>query len=167
MGEEFDYDNSSKEYILVEVSALPFGLMGEMLQGRCNAHRGMLYGMTSRYPFYRLYSHISPVPVWKLRNAFGFDDAEMIGFWENEKPAWSNIDGVECTTYYNAQDDRYLCCFANFNDSAVDFIPQGEIFQNRTIKAPHLDKIQDGKDCIQAGETVRLEKSSGIILWVE
>ncbi len=167
VGEEFDYENSSAEYMLTEVSGLPFGLMGEMLQGRCNAFRGMLYGMTSRYPYYRVYSDISPVPVWKLRERFGFDDVEMIGFWEDEKPAYSNVDGIECTTYYNKKQDRYLCCFANFNDGEVEFVPQGSIFENRSISAPSIDKIQGGKEHIRQGEAIRLEKSGGIILWVE
>ncbi len=167
IGEEFDYENSSAEYMLTEVSGLPFGLMSEMLQGRCNAFRGMLYGMTSRYPFYRVYSDVSPVPLWKLRERFGFDDVEMIGYWEDEKPVWSNVDGVECTTYYNKKQDRYLCCFANFNDGEVEFVPQGKIFENRRIVAPLIDKIQSRNEHIRHGGSIRLKQSGGIILWIE
>ena len=48
-GEGFDYD-SPPDYWLVEMSGIPFGLMGEMLEGGGNPWRGMLFGMTNRLP---------------------------------------------------------------------------------------------------------------------
>ncbi|HET8634176.1 MAG TPA: glycoside hydrolase domain-containing protein, partial [Gemmatimonadales bacterium] len=49
-GEYFDY-NSPPDYWLVEMSGIPFGLMGEMLQDGGNPWRGMLFGMTARLPW--------------------------------------------------------------------------------------------------------------------
>ena len=49
-GEYFDY-NSPPDYWLVEMSGIPFGLMGEMLEGGGNPWRGMLFGMTNRLPW--------------------------------------------------------------------------------------------------------------------
>ncbi len=46
-GEMYDY-NLSPDYWLVEISGIPFGLYGEMLEGCGNAYRGMVYGMSSR-----------------------------------------------------------------------------------------------------------------------
>lgn len=46
-GEYFNYD-FPPEFWLVEVSGIPYGLMGEMLEGGGNPWRGMLYGMTGR-----------------------------------------------------------------------------------------------------------------------
>ena len=48
-GEYFDY-NSAPDFWLVEVSGLPFGLMGEMLQDNGNPWRGMVFGMTGGFP---------------------------------------------------------------------------------------------------------------------
>ncbi|MFC1783701.1 glycoside hydrolase domain-containing protein, partial [Planctomycetota bacterium] len=48
-GEYFDYD-SNPDFWLIEVSGIPFGLMGEMLQDGGNPWRGMIYGMTARMP---------------------------------------------------------------------------------------------------------------------
>jgi hypothetical protein len=49
-GEYFDYD-SPPDYWLVEISGIPFGLMGEMLEKGGNPWRGMLFGMTRRLPW--------------------------------------------------------------------------------------------------------------------
>ena len=50
-GEYFDYD-MPPEFWMVEVSGIPYGLMGEMLWEGGNKWRGMLYGMTGRNPGY-------------------------------------------------------------------------------------------------------------------
>jgi hypothetical protein len=52
-GEYFDYENNSPDFFLTEVSGIPFGLMGEMLQDGGNPWRGMIYGMTNRMPVER------------------------------------------------------------------------------------------------------------------
>lgn len=49
-GEYFDY-NEGPDYWMTEVAGIPFGVMGEMLEGGGNPWRGMLYGMTSRMPW--------------------------------------------------------------------------------------------------------------------
>ena len=46
-GEGYDY-NAPPDYWLVEISGIPFGLYGEMLEGDGNPWRGMVYGMTDR-----------------------------------------------------------------------------------------------------------------------
>ena len=46
-GEYLDYDQGP-DYWMTEVAGIPFGLMGEMLQDRGHAYRGLLYGMTAR-----------------------------------------------------------------------------------------------------------------------
>ena len=50
-GEGFQYDAMSPEQWLVECSGIPFGLMGDMLEGGGNRWRGMLFGMTARLPW--------------------------------------------------------------------------------------------------------------------
>ena len=50
-GESFQYDKMSPENWLVEASGIPFGLMGDMLQGGGNRWLGMVYGMTVRHPW--------------------------------------------------------------------------------------------------------------------
>ena len=68
-GEGYDY-NEEPAYWLVEVSGLPFGLMGDMMhQG--HAWRGMVYGMTTRFRC------ADPQPLWQLWDDFGIANATM------------------------------------------------------------------------------------------
>ncbi|MBR5614559.1 MAG: hypothetical protein IKW64_04580 [Clostridia bacterium] len=164
VGEGFDYDNNSAEYLLTEVSGIPFGIMGEMLEGDCNVWRGMLFGMTSRYPYYKNYTAPSPVPVWEVRKPF--ENAEMIGFWEDEKPIWTDNDQVLCTTYYEHKNERMLCCLANFSDKEAAFKLCGNNLQNRTIYAPYIENIQEEKT-IKLNDSISIPAKGGIMLIVE
>ncbi len=92
-GEYFDY-NSSPDYWMVELSGIPFGLMGEMLQDGGNAWRGMLYGMTSRLPWAG-----DPRPVWGVWDEFGIQDSRMIGYWAPTCPVRTGRDDVLATVY--------------------------------------------------------------------
>ncbi len=92
-GEYFDY-NSQPDYWLVEVSGIPFGLMGEMLQDGGNPWRGMVYGMTGRLPWAG-----DPRPVWKAWDAFGIADSRMIGFWVDGRPVKVDRADVLATSY--------------------------------------------------------------------
>jgi hypothetical protein len=67
-GEYFDYGSPS-DYWLVEISGIPFGLMGEMLEGGGNPWRGMVFGMTNRLPW----TGGDPRELWKAWDAFGID----------------------------------------------------------------------------------------------
>ncbi len=93
-GEYFD-TNEPPEFWLVEMSGIPFGLMGEMLQDGGNAWRGMLYGMTSRLPWAG-----DPRALWKVWDDFGIQDAEMYGYWSPSCPV-KVADGknVQITSY--------------------------------------------------------------------
>ena len=66
-GEYFDYD-APPDYWLVEISGVPFGLLGEMLEKGGNPWRGMLFGATSRLPWAG-----DPRPLWKAWDAFGLE----------------------------------------------------------------------------------------------
>jgi hypothetical protein len=94
-GEYFDY-GSAPDYWLVEMSGIPFGLMGEMLQDGGNPWRGMVFGMTRR--FYGQDAP-SPQPTWGLLDAFGMEGAEMIGWWSPNCPVKSGRADVLATVY--------------------------------------------------------------------
>ena len=92
-GEYFDYD-SAPEFWLVEMSGIPFGLIGEMLQDGGNPWRGMIYGMTSRLPWAG-----DPTPIWKLWDDFGIADSRMIGYWVPSCPVKTGSREVLATAY--------------------------------------------------------------------
>jgi hypothetical protein len=93
-GEYFDY-NSAPDYWLIEISGIPFGLMGEMLQDGGNPWRGMIYGMTNRLPW----SGQNPARIWKVWDEFGIGDAEMVGFWSPNCPVMPSQKDVLATAY--------------------------------------------------------------------
>ena len=92
-GEYFDYD-APPDYWLVEISGVPFGLMGEMLEKGGNPWRGMLFGVTSRLPWAG-----DPRPLWKAWDAFGLAGSRMKGWWAPDTPVRTDRPGVLATSY--------------------------------------------------------------------
>lgn len=93
-GEYFDYGGSGPDYWLVELSGVPFGLMGEMLQDGGNPWRGMVFGMTARLPWAG-----DPRPLWKAWDEFGIVGSEMIGWWTDANPVKTGREDVLATCY--------------------------------------------------------------------
>jgi hypothetical protein len=92
-GEYFEYDLDA-DYWLTEVSGLPFGLLGEMLQDGGHPYRGLLYGMTARK-----YGDVDPRPVWAMMNEFGIADSRMLGYWLENAPIRTDNPKIRATTY--------------------------------------------------------------------
>ncbi len=111
-GEYFNYD-SPPDYWLIEMSGIPFGLMGEMLEGGGNPWRGMLFGMTNRLPW----TGGDPRELWKAWDDFGLNDATMHGWW-TETPVHTSNKDVLATTYTRA--GRALVAVASW---AKDTVP--------------------------------------------
>jgi hypothetical protein len=97
-GEYFEYDQPA-DYWMTEVSGLPFGLMGEMLQDGGHPYRGLLYGMTTRF-----YGTTDPRPVWKMMTDFGIADSRMRGYWLNDTPVRTGNPAVLATTYIKPEE---------------------------------------------------------------
>ena len=95
-GEYFDYEKNAPDFFLTEVSGIPFGLMGEMLEGGGNPWRGMIYGMTNRMPWS---DNADPRPIWKVWDEFGMQGTEMIGYWSPSCPVRTSQDRVLATVY--------------------------------------------------------------------
>ncbi len=75
-GEGHHYSGPPPEHFLVEISGVPYGLMGEMLEGGGNPWLGLVHGCTGRLGWGG-----NPRPVWKLWDDFGVVDSEFIGWW--------------------------------------------------------------------------------------
>ncbi len=105
-GESFNYDESP-DYWLTEISGIPYGLMGEMLQDGGNKWRGMVYGMTARMPWCG-----DPRSIWGVWDRFGIDQAQMIGYWEPNCPIRTGHDDVLATAY--VRDGKTLIAIASW-----------------------------------------------------
>jgi hypothetical protein len=110
-GEGYDY-NESPDYWLTEISGIPFGMYGEMLQDNGNPWRGMIYGMTARY-----YSGADPKPIWSLWDSFGIAKAKMLGYWAANCPVRTNNPNVLATAYVRS--GKTLISLASWDKSAT------------------------------------------------
>lgn len=139
-GEYFDY-NSPPDYWLVEMSGIPFGLMGEMLQDGGNPWRGMLFGMTARLPWAG-----DPRPIWKEWDAFGIGNSRMYGWWMDKPPVTTGRDDVLATVY--ARNGKALVAVASWaHDSAtvtlrIDWKRLGLKPAGATLTARPIDGFQ-------------------------
>lgn len=118
-GESFLYNKMPPENWLVEVSGIPFGLMGDMLQGGGNRWRGMVYGMTVRYPWTTEEVKCDPRPVWKIWDEFGIESAKMIGYWQNGCPVKSNNPDIHATVYQ--KEGKSLIAVASWAEQSTGF----------------------------------------------
>ena len=92
-GEYFDY-SEDPDYWITEVSGIPFGVGGEMLEGGGHPYRGLVYGMTTRK-----YSTFDPRPIWKLFDEFGIAQSRMQGYWVEEQAIKTSNPRVRTTIY--------------------------------------------------------------------
>jgi hypothetical protein len=111
IGEGRDYDRMPDHW-LVEVSGIPFGLPGQMLQGGGNPWRGMVYGITNRAGYAGKVG--GPTEIWKFWDQYNFNDKKMIGYWDEKNPVKSSNDRVKATLYRGAEE--CIIALANWGD---------------------------------------------------
>jgi hypothetical protein len=105
-GEGHPYDGPP-EQTLAAISGIPFGLMGEMLEGGGNPWLGLTFGMTGRLGWG---GH--PQEVWKQWDDFGVADAEFVGWWNPASPVKSDAPEVKVTLWKKA--GQVLLAVGNF-----------------------------------------------------
>ncbi len=160
-GEYFDYD-SPPAYWLVEMSGIPFGVMGEMLEGGGNPWRGMLFGMTNRLPWAG-----DPRPLWRLWDAFGIDQARMDGWWDPATPVRTGRTDVLATSY--VREGQTLVALASWApDTAsvrlqVDWKALGLDRSRVTIVAPPIPDFQPAAT-FRPGDTIPVPPGRGWLL---
>jgi hypothetical protein len=141
-GEYFHYDSTPPDYWLVEISGIPFGLMGEMLEGGGNPWRGATFGMTNRLPW----TGGDPRAIWRTWDAFGIAEADMIGWWVRANPVRTGRPDVLATTY--RRDGKTLVALASWaRDTAavtlsIDWRALGIDPRTATISAPAIERFQ-------------------------
>ncbi len=166
-GEYFDYEKNSPDFFLTEVSGIPFGLMGEMLQGGGNPWRGMVFGMTNRMPWS---DGADPRPIWKVWDNFGMKGTQMIGYWVESNPVKTDNDKVLATIY--KKKGTALVSIASWaeNDTEIalkiDWKKLGIDPTKATITAPEMKNFQPGKT-FGLNEKIPVEKGKGWLLIIK
>lgn len=144
LGEYFDY-NAGPDYWLTEVSGIPFGMMGEMLQDCGNPWRGMIYGMTSRLHWEgcEIARHI-----WKAWDNFGIKGSRMVGYWVSSNPVKTNKKDILATTYI--KDGKAMIAIASWAKKDcevkldIDWKKLGLNAQTAKLYAPEIPQFQPG-----------------------
>ena len=163
-GEYFNYD-FPPEFWLVEVSGIPYGLMGEMLEGGGNPWRGMLYGMTGRSP------RVDNGPLWKLWDSFGMQNSEMIGYWVKDNPVKTGSEKT-LATVYSHKGDKALISLATWEDSdakvklSVDWAKLGLDPSKATLHAPAIENFQQEGNW-KPGDEIVVPKGKGLLIIVQ
>jgi len=109
IGEGRDY-NRDPDHWLIEVSGIPFGLPGQMLEGGGNPWRGMVYGITNRAGWVKN----SPEHLWRFFDEYRFSEREMKGYWEKDCPVKCNISSARASVF--AGKDDAVISLANWTD---------------------------------------------------
>ena len=169
-GESFQYDKMSPENWLVEVSGIPFGLMGDMLQGGGNRWLGILFGMTTRLPWTSEKIKADPRPVWKIWDEFQIQDAKMVGFWEDNPVAVSGDDDVKITAYI--KEGKTLLSIGNFSDKTklislkIDFEKLGIDSAKAKLIAPEIQDFQPLKEW-KTMDKIEVEPRKGCLIYLQ
>jgi len=165
-GEYFDYEKNSPDFFLTEVSGIPFGLMGEMLQGGGNAWRGMVYGMTNRMPWS---DNADPRPIWEIWDLFGMKGSQMIGYWSENCPVKTSDPKVLATVY--KKNKSAMVSIASWADSTVDVHLQidwqklGIDSSKAQIIAPLITNFQDAA-VFNEKDAIPVMKNKGWLLLI-
>lgn len=165
-GEYFDYEKSEPDFFMTEVSGIPFGLMGEMLQDGGNLWRGMVYGMTNRMPWGE---GDDARPIWKVWDAFGMQGSKMLGYWAESNPVKTDRADVLATSY--VKDKSVLVSVGSWAKEnttfklRIDWKALGLDPAKVTIYAPAVKNFQQ-EAIFQDGAEIPVEKGKGWLLHI-
>ncbi|MCP3930902.1 MAG: hypothetical protein GY705_17585 [Bacteroidetes bacterium] len=160
-GEYFEYD-LSPDYWLTEVSGLPFGLTGEMLEKGGHPYRGMVYGITTR-----VYGKYNPGSLWKLFDEFDIANSEMLGYWVNRSPIKTDTEGIKSTVYLH--EDTVLIAIGSWSDKdekvslIIDWEKLGLDKENAHLFSPEIEGLQE-YNTFELNKPVLVEKNNGLML---
>lgn len=163
-GEYFDY-NSKPDYWLVEISGIPFGLMGEMLQDGGNPWRGLTMGMTARLPWSG-----DPSPIWKLWDSFGVQQSELHGWWSGSDPVRTSDAEILATTW--TKQHTAMISLGSWRDEdtkvtlTVDWQKLGIDPARARFRAPAIANFQEGGSWLP-GAAITVPGKKGLVLIVE
>lgn len=162
IGEGRDY-NRAPDHWLIEISGIPFGITGQMLEGGGNPWRGMVYGITTR-PGWTINP---PTEIWKFWDEYQIKNKTMSGYWESDSPIQSNNPQVKATIYKG--NDSSIIALANWtaNDTdakiTLDWDKLGMKPEETEISIPEIKEYQNGQNDISLDQ-VKVLASKGFLI---
>ncbi|MGV8139701.1 MAG: glycoside hydrolase domain-containing protein [Mangrovibacterium sp.] len=162
IGEGRDY-NRKPDHWLVEVSGIPFGLSGQMLEGGGNPWRGMVYGITNRAGW----TKNKPDYLWKFFDDYHFEQREMIGYWEKDCPVKTNNPEL-VVSVFKGSDDLVLAVgnWSGKNQTGsllINWKNIGIKKENAVFITPAVKDFQEEAEIDPTGQ-LKIEGGKGIIV---
>jgi hypothetical protein len=163
-GEYFDY-NMRPDFWMVEVSGIPYGVMGEMLQDGGNPWRGMLYGMTGRAP------RVNVAPLWEFWDEFGIENSDMIGYWVSNRPVKTDSNDSFATAYVQ-KGKKTVISIATWSESddnvklIIDWDELGLTAAKSELVVPFIENFQEANKWAP-GDTITIPKGKGYLMVVQ
>jgi hypothetical protein len=163
IGEGRNYDRMPDHW-LIEVSGIPFGLPGQMLQGGGNPWRGMVYGITSRAGWTKK----SPSEIWKFWDKYDIQNKEMIGYWEKGSFVKCSNPMIRATIYQGVSES--IIAVANWNNQdeqtaiTIDWNKLGLDLEKYEIFIPEIKGFQNKQSLITLNKMTIAGKEGLMIL---
>jgi hypothetical protein len=164
IGEQRNYDRMPDHW-LIEVSGIPFGLTGQMLEGGGNRWRGMVYGITNRAGWSG-----DPPQVWKFWDDHRLKEKQMIGYWDAESPVVCKDDSVRATVYRG--EDECILAVANWSTTdrvctiEVDWKKLGFNSGMPGLSVPRIPQFQD-EHVLSSLERLSLPGRKGFLILLQ
>jgi len=164
IGEGRDY-NRAPDHWLIEVSGIPFGIAGQMLQDGGNQWRGMVYGITNRPPYKPSASNI-----WVFWDEHQIEKMEMTGYWQEDCPVKCYNPMIKGTVYKG--EDKSLIAIANWSRDEqpvfieIDYRKLGYDPANCDISIPGIKDFQDKNSSFDLSNMI-IPGGKGFIFLIE
>ncbi len=160
-GEYFQYD-LEPDYWLTEVSGIPFGLTGEMLEKGGRPYHGLIYGMTTRV--YHIYN---PGAIWNLFKEFDIENSEMLGYWVEKSPIKIDNNKIKSTIYKH--NDKVLIVIGSWSNKdenielIIDWKELGINKEKAHLRSPNIGDLQN-YNTFEIDKAIPINRNSGLIL---
>ena len=163
LGEGFFYKKYSPEYMLSEVSGIPYGVPGQMLQDGGDLYEGMLYAMNNRYGW----GYKNSKKLYDIWDGFGIDSSKMLGYWHSKNPIKTTLQSVLATVYLKG--DSALLCLYNFSKKKQNFAlcVNDNLLGFEVGKAKRIKIGSKTKRRTDIGKNFSLSARSGMMLLLE
>ena len=163
IGEGRDY-NRAPDHWLIEVSGIPFGLPGQMLEGGGNPWRGMIYGITNRAGWVGN----TPIEIWKFWDEYKITDKLLTGYWNENHPVKSSNNKV-FTSLFKGEKESILTV-ANWSDKDqpvslnIRWQTLGIDPSKTEIFMPAIKDFQDAEEDVELNDLIVPEKKGFLII---
>jgi hypothetical protein len=162
IGEGRDYDRMPDHW-LIEVSGIPFGLPGQMLEKGGNPWRGMVYGITNRAGWGG-----DPKEIWKFWDEYNIHEKEYFGYWDEHSPVSCDNKMVRASFFKGI--DESIIAVAGWGDKCqlcslnIDWGKLGYNKSTCTFYIPYIKDFQDEQKLISLDKISIPEKKGFLII---